>query len=89
MNKCHYIHDTDAGNVLIPGCWPVVHTGRMEECTCRDYQMNFKQFEKKEYNDILTKQNLYIKELEKENAELNRVIKKLCKNKASAKPTPA
>jgi hypothetical protein len=100
MKKCHYIQDIDAGKVLIPGCWPVVNSGRMEDCTCRDCgnypDETFKQYESrlyrekiKQYIDEKSELQKEIKELEKENAALNRVIKRLCKNKAVAKPKPA
>lgn len=89
MRKCHYIYDEEIGKVLIPYCWSVVHTGKMEDCTCRNVSNpedeTFKQYENKLYRNkiqqyINDKKELskYIKELEKENASLQRIIKKLC-----------
>lgn len=79
--KCYYAHDVTHGKVLIPGCWPVVMSNDMSDCTCRDKVETFAQFEKKEYKEILLKKNQEISELEKQIAQLNRVIKKLCNKK--------
>jgi len=75
--KCHYIYDKEAGKVLIPNCLAVVHSNDMRDCTCRDFPETFNQFERKEYNNKLNKQNIYIKELEKEIAYLNRILKRV------------
>lgn len=77
MRKCHYIYDKKAGKVLIPGCWPVVHSSDMSDCTCRDFLETFKQFERKEYNNKLKEKSEYIKEIEKENARLIRILRKV------------
>ena len=77
MRKCHYIYDKEAGKVLIPGCWSVVHSNDMADCTCRNYPETFAQFERKEYNEKLNEQKEYIKELEKEVARLNRILKRV------------
>lgn len=78
--KCHYVYDTKAGKVLMPGCWAVVISGNMEDCYCRN-GYTFQDFEKQQYNDVLKKKNELIKDLERENAALNRIIKKLLKSK--------
>lgn len=77
MEKCHYIYDPKYGKVLIPHCWSVVNSGDMARCTCRSYPKTEAQFERQEFNEILQAKNKYIKDLEKENARLNRIIKKL------------
>ncbi len=79
--KCHYIHDVTHGKILIPGCWSVVISNNMADCNCRNKIETFAQFEKKEYQEILLNKNQEISELEKEVAQLNRVIKKLCNKK--------
>ena len=74
--KCHYIYDKEAGKVLIPGCWGAIY-GDMSQCTCRSEITTFAQFEKKEYNKILNEKQSQIKELEKEVARLNRILKRV------------
>jgi hypothetical protein len=32
--KCHFANDSIAGKVLIPGCWSIVNSGNIEDCTC-------------------------------------------------------
>ncbi len=80
MRKCHFIYDKEAGKVLIPHCWSVVISNDMSQCTCRDNVETFAQFERKEYNEKLNEQKLYIKELECEVSRLNRIIKKTSTN---------
>lgn len=53
------------------------NSGRMEDCTCR--HETFASYEKEKYNEEVRKLRQEIKELEKENAWLNRIIKKLTK----------
>lgn len=65
--KCHYIYDPEVGKVLIPGCCGSAVYG-IHRCTCR-------QTGPPEPRDEL------IKELEGENARLNRLIKNLLKSK--------
>jgi len=77
MRKCHYIYDKEAGRVLIPGCYSMLHTEDMINCTCRDYPETVKQFEKKEYNEKLKEQKDYISELESEVSRLNRILKRV------------
>lgn len=78
MRKCHYIHDKEAGKVWIPGC--MGGTYGPEFCYCkRNEPTTYKGFEKQEYNRILTEKNEQIRELEKENAMLWRIIGKIRK----------
>lgn len=77
MRKCHYIHDKIAGKVLIPGCWGTAITGRIDSCHCKRTPETFEQFEKKEFKQKLQEKEQYIKELEKEVSQLNRIIKRL------------
>jgi hypothetical protein len=80
--KCHYTYDKEFGRVLIPGCWDVIITNDMELCTCRnEFPQSFEAFERKEFREILMKKDMEIGDLEKENAELNRIIKNLLKIK--------
>lgn len=64
--RCHYIYDKEAGKVHIPGCWAAAIHGP-DHCDC---------FLNKEPTEE-SKDKKLIRELEKENAKLNRIIKKL------------
>lgn len=77
--KCHYTYDPEVGKVLIPGCWAVVHSGDMEDCTCRTEPTTQAGFERQRYNETVRDLRQQIKELESYNAHLNRTIKKLLK----------
>ena len=50
MSKCHYIYDKQAGKVLIPCCWAVVLSNDIRDCTCRNEDLTFAQFERERYN---------------------------------------
>lgn len=76
--KCRYIYDPKAGKVLIPGCMGVAVSNDFDNCTCRQ-NSSFSGFEKSEFNKILKQKEDLIKDLESENARLNRIIKKLIK----------
>ncbi len=76
--KCHYIYTEDGETVLIPYCWPVVLSGDMSQCTCRP-EKTFAAFERERYNETVKALRAEIKDLEHENAYLNRIIKKLTK----------
>lgn len=78
--KCHYIYTEQGEKVLIPGCMAVAVSGDMEDCTCRS-DISFSQFEREEYNKTVKALRQEIKDLESENAYLNRIIKKLTKHK--------
>lgn len=78
--KCHYIYTEKGEKVLIPGCWAVVNSGDMSLCTCRE-EHSPSWYEKQRYNEEVKRLKQEIKELENENASLNRIIKKLTKNK--------
>lgn len=71
--KCHYIYTENGEKVLIPECWPLVLSGDMSQCICRD--KDFAAFERERYKSLLQE----IKDLKQENAYLNRIIKKLTK----------
>lgn len=66
--------------VLIPGCMAVAVSGDMQDCTCRS-EKTFAQFEREEYNKTDKALRQEIKDLESENAYLNRIIRKLTKHK--------
>ncbi|MGJ1321430.1 hypothetical protein ACR780_01960 [Sphingobacterium faecium] len=76
--KCRYIIDKIGGKVLIPGCDAVANSYDMSMFTCRTEQ-SFSAFEKQRYNEVIKEKDSLISELEKENASLNRIIKKLLK----------
>ena len=78
--KCHYIYTEQGEKVLIPGCMAVAVSGDMQDCTCRS-EKTFVQFEREDYNKTVKALRQEIKDLESENACLNRIIKKLTKHK--------
>lgn len=78
--KCHYIYTEKGEKILIPHCWEVVNSGDMSRCTCRP-EKTYAEFEKEKYNEAVRALKDEIKALENENAYLNRIIKKLTKNK--------
>lgn len=71
--KCHYIYDHEAGKVLIPGCMGSVIHG-VNGCSCRAKEVRYDVEKLRELSQ-------QVKELETENARLNRVIKNLIKSK--------
>ena len=75
--KCHYIYTEDGLKVLIPGCWSVVLSGDIRDCTCRDE--SFEEFERERYNKAVKALRKQVKDLEKENIQQNRIIKNLLK----------
>lgn len=77
--KCHYTYTDQGEKILIPGCMAVAVSGNIEDCTCRNQY--FTKYEREKYNkevEILRKK---IKNLEDENAYLNRIIRKLTQKK--------
>ena len=76
--KCHYIYTEQGEKVLIPGCMAVAVSGDMQDCTCRS-EKTFAQFEREDYNNTVKALRQEIKDLESENAYLNRIIRKLTK----------
>lgn len=78
--KCHYIYTEQGEKVLIPGCMAVAVSGCMEDCICRN-EKTFAHFEREEYNKTVKAFRKEIKDLEQENAYLNRIIKKITKKK--------
>lgn len=76
--KCHYIYTETGEKVLIPGCMGTAAMG-IEHCTCR-IEKSPAQFEREQYNETIKVLKQEIKDLESENAYLNRIIKKLTKN---------
>lgn len=73
--KCHYIYTEDGEKVLIPGCIGTAAMG-IEHCTCRS-EISPASFERELYNKTVNALRTEIKELEHENAYLNRIIKKI------------
>lgn len=78
--KCQYIYTEQGEKVLIPGCMAVAVSGDMEDCTCRN-DISFPQFEREQYNKTVKALRQEIKDLEGENAYLNRIIRKLTRHK--------
>ena len=76
--KCHYVFDKDVGKVLIPGCWSVVMSNDIKDCTCTIEPSSPEGFERKRYHDELKEKNKTIKELQKQveclQSELNTYI---------------
>lgn len=79
--KCHYIYTDRGEKVLIPVCWPVVLSGDMSQCTCRRDKHSSYQYEKDKFNEEVKRLKQDIKDLEAENAFLNRIIRKITKKK--------
>lgn len=52
----------------------------IEHCTCRDQKTNT-QITREQYNETVRDFKIQITDLEKENAYLNRIIRKLIKSK--------
>ena len=77
--RCHYTYVEGVGKVLIPGCMGTAAMG-IDNCTCRT-EISPAQFERERYNETVRELRAEIKDLEKENAYLNRIIKKLLKKK--------
>ncbi len=73
--KCHYTYSAEKIRVLIPGCMSVAATYDMSKCTCRNE--TFAQFEREQYNEVVGELRQQITELERENARLNRILKRL------------
>lgn len=80
--KCHYTYVPGVGKVLIPGCMGTAAMG-IEHCTCRSEQ-TFTDFERERYNETVRTLRAEKKELEQENARLNRILKGLIKNEKSS-----
>jgi len=49
--RCRYVHDKDAGKVLIPGCMSVAHSDDIGDCTCEKFGEPYTRFEKEKYNE--------------------------------------
>lgn len=75
--KCHYTYDENGNKILVPGCIGTAARG-IEYCTCQNVE-SFAEFEKQRYNDTMKALLNDNKELERENARLNRLIRKLLK----------
>lgn len=78
--KCHFVYDKKIGKVHIPYCWAAVIHGP-KYCTCHDYPETFEEFENEKFNKVTAELRKKVKDLEQYNARLQRIIKKLIKNK--------
>ncbi len=78
MSKCHYIYDNEVEKVLIPGCWSVVMSNDIKDCTCSsgNEDLTFAQFEREQYNKELKKRNAMIEELRANNKYLRSELKR-------------
>lgn len=75
--RCHYVYDKIAGKVLIPGCWSVVMSNDIRDCTCSaGEELTFTQFERERYNKELEKRNAIIEELRADNKYLRSELKR-------------
>lgn len=76
--NCYFAYDQKHNTkVLIPGCWPVVHSNDISDCTCKETDLTFNAFEKKMFNDKVAELNKEIislregiEQLKKDNYEL-------------------
>ena len=75
--RCYFTFDKELGRVLIPGCWSVVHSYDITDCTCEKFE-SFASFERKRYNEELVARNERIKLLEAEVAYLVGIIEESC-----------
>lgn len=69
--RCHYVYDKIYGKVRIPGCWGVILHEDMAFCTCYE---NIARAEESAKVKSLQKE---LKDSEKLNAKLWRIIKKM------------
>jgi len=77
--RCHYSYYIDRGKkhrVIIPGCWNVVNSNDIKDCTCMDPLTQF-QFEKQRFNNVVEELQIVIRELQTENKNLMNIIKHL------------
>lgn len=76
--KCHYTYYLEKGKkkrVLVPGCWSVVHSNDINDCTCSD--ITFAKFERQQFNIKLEEMQKRIKALEEENQYLMNILKQI------------
>lgn len=71
--KCYFTYDEKTRQrVLIPGCWSVVNSNDISDCTCK--KANFNEFEKQRYNEVVKKLNDEISALSKEITRLEKRV---------------
>lgn len=58
----------------VPGCWPVVMSGDIRDCTCHREPQTFAAFERQEFNGEIKRLKAKIKELEDENEYYRKVL---------------
>lgn len=78
--RCHYTYTEEGEKVLIPECWPVVASGDIRDCICKD-KITWEKFEKERYNKILAEMQEEIHTLQQENEYLTKLVEKLTKKK--------
>jgi len=73
MSKwCHFKDDPETGEkVLIPGCWSVVHSDNIEDCTCRPERSRFKKDIHIEMNESHLKELIDNKVLRFQNVQIH------------------
>lgn len=72
--KCHYENVKGVGKVLIPGCWSVVISGDIRDCTCYREPQTFEAFARERYNEEVKRLKAKIKELEDENEYYRKLL---------------
>ena len=72
--KCHYETIKGVGKVLIPGCWSVVISGDIRDCTC--HHTTYATFERDRYNVEVKRLKGIITELEKENEYYRKLLER-------------
>ena len=70
--KCHYEKIKGVGKVLIPGCWSVVISGDIRDCTC--HHTTYAAFECAEFKKEAERLKGIITELEEENEYYRKLL---------------
>ena len=70
--RCHYINVKGVGEVLIPGCWSVVISGDIRDCTC--HPTTYAAFERAEFKKEVERLKGIITELEEENEYYRKLL---------------
>lgn len=70
--KCHYENVKGVGKVLIPGCWSVVISGDIRDCTC--HPTTYAAFERAEFKKEVERLKGIIAELEEENEYYRKLL---------------
>jgi len=61
--RCRYVHDSEIGKVLVPGCYSVAHSNDIEDCSCEKFDGPYSRFEKEKYNEEVRRLRKIISEM--------------------------